>query len=161
MRASDTGLSTTTTSSGLFEDARTRPQVPSSTVTRTPLTVTRSRMFWPAIFSCFSRAAWKCFTTSSTTRYLISSSQYGDIVGDCQVLGRAFFSCAIDVPGFLETGDRADFVDTAFDVGMTGLPVIGLGTVFLQNRIGREQAGRFHVGHEGRARVQAGNVARE
>jgi hypothetical protein len=44
MRASDTGLSTTTTSSGLLEEARARPQVPSSTVTRTPLTVTRSRI---------------------------------------------------------------------------------------------------------------------
>ena len=42
-----TGLSTTTTSSGLFDEARTRPQVPSSTVTRTPLTVTRSRIGWP------------------------------------------------------------------------------------------------------------------
>jgi hypothetical protein len=28
-RASETGLSTTTTSSGLFEEARIRPQVPS------------------------------------------------------------------------------------------------------------------------------------
>src|SRR5438309_38376 len=44
MRCSETGLSTTTTSSGLLEEARTRPQLPSSTVTRTPLTVTRSRM---------------------------------------------------------------------------------------------------------------------
>ena len=49
MLASDTGLSTTITSSGLLEEARTRPQVPSSSVTRTPLTVTRSRIFWPAM----------------------------------------------------------------------------------------------------------------
>ena len=54
MRASDTGLSTTTTSSGLLDEARTRPQVPSSTVTRTPLTVTRSRIAWPATFSPFA-----------------------------------------------------------------------------------------------------------
>ena len=53
MRASDTGLSTTTTSSGLLDEARTRPQVPSSTVTRTPLTVTRSRIGWPATLSPF------------------------------------------------------------------------------------------------------------
>src|SRR5712692_6183683 len=51
MRVSETGLSTTTTSSGLFDEARTRPQVPSSTVTRTPLTVTRSRIFWPLTVS--------------------------------------------------------------------------------------------------------------
>ena len=51
MRASETGLSTTTTSSGLFDEARTSPQVPSSTVTRTPLTVTRSRIAWPATLS--------------------------------------------------------------------------------------------------------------
>ena len=63
MRVSDTGLSTTTTSSGLFEDARTSPQVPSSTVTRTPLTVTRSRIGWPATLSPFFCAAWKCATT--------------------------------------------------------------------------------------------------
>ena len=40
MLASDTGLSTTTTKDGLFEEARTSPQVPSANVTRTPLTVT-------------------------------------------------------------------------------------------------------------------------
>jgi hypothetical protein len=48
MRFSDTGLSTTTTSSGLLEDARTSPQLPSSIVIRTPLTVTRSRIAWAA-----------------------------------------------------------------------------------------------------------------
>ena len=48
MLASDVGLSTTTTSSGLFDEARTRPQVPSSSITRTPLTVMRSRIVWPA-----------------------------------------------------------------------------------------------------------------
>jgi len=53
MRVSDTGLSTTTASSGLFDDARTWPQVPSSTVTRTPLTVTRSRIDSPAAFRSF------------------------------------------------------------------------------------------------------------
>ena len=41
--ASEAGLSTTTTSDGLLEEARTRPQVPSSRVTRTPLTVTTLR----------------------------------------------------------------------------------------------------------------------
>ena len=49
--ASETGLSTTTTSSGLLDEARTRPQVPSSVMTRMPLTVTRSTMRDPAIFS--------------------------------------------------------------------------------------------------------------
>ena len=48
MLASDVGLSTTITSSGLLDEARTRPQVPSSSTTRTPLTVMRSRIFWPA-----------------------------------------------------------------------------------------------------------------
>ena len=48
MLASAVGLSTTITSSGLLEEARTSPQVPSSSTTRTPLTVTRSRIFWPA-----------------------------------------------------------------------------------------------------------------
>ena len=47
IRASDTGLSTTTTSSGLLDEARTSPQVPSSVTTRTPLTVMRSTMGWP------------------------------------------------------------------------------------------------------------------
>jgi hypothetical protein len=42
----------------LLDDARTRPQVPSSTVTRTPLTVTRSRIAWPATFPPFAFAAW-------------------------------------------------------------------------------------------------------
>ena len=42
--ASEPGLSATTTSSGLLGEARTSPQVPSSAVTRTPLTVTTSRI---------------------------------------------------------------------------------------------------------------------
>ena len=36
-----------------------------------------------------------CFTTASTTPYLVSSAQCGDIVGDDQV----FFKSAIDLPG--------------------------------------------------------------
>ena len=48
------GFRTTTTSDGLFEEARTRPQVPSSSVTRTPLTVTRRAIFWPRSFSPFA-----------------------------------------------------------------------------------------------------------
>src|SRR5258707_15148713 len=95
MRASETGLSTTTTSSGLFEDARTSPQVPSSTVTRTPLTVTRSRIGWPQTFSPFFCAASKCATTLSTIPYLISSAQCGDMVGEDQVLGSAFLRSAM------------------------------------------------------------------
>src|SRR5476651_76103 len=87
MRCSDTGLSTTTTSSGLLEDARTRPQLPSATVTRTPLTVTRSRIGWPATFSPFFCNASKCFTTLSATPYLVSSAQCGDMVGDAQLFG--------------------------------------------------------------------------
>src|SRR5215467_6769504 len=86
MRASDAGLSTTTTSSGLFEEARTSPQVPSSTVTLTPFTVTRSRMGWPANGSpraCISRSRSR---TRSATAYLTSSAQRGDIVGEPQVL---------------------------------------------------------------------------
>src|SRR5258708_17515669 len=94
---SDTGLSTPTTSSGLLDDARTRPQLPSSTVTRTPLTVTRSRIFWPATFSPFFCIASKCFTTLSTTPYLASSAQCGDMVGDDQVFGSAAFQSAIDL----------------------------------------------------------------
>ena len=49
MLASEVGLSTTMTNSGLFEDARTSPQVPSSRTTRMPFTVITSRTFWPAI----------------------------------------------------------------------------------------------------------------
>src|SRR6202021_817335 len=99
IRCSETGLSTTTTSSGLLEEARTRPQLPSSTVTRTPLTVTRSRILCPATFSpCFCIAS-KCFTTESTMPYLASSEQCGDMVGDDHVFGSAFLKSAIDLPG--------------------------------------------------------------
>ena len=87
IRASETGLSTTTTSSGLFEDARIRPQVPSSAVTRTPLTVTTSRIFCPVISSPAAAMASIRFTARTTTSYLISSSQCGDIVGEPQVFG--------------------------------------------------------------------------
>src|SRR5436190_23560928 len=95
MRCSDTGLSTTTTSSGLLEDARTKPQVPSSTVTRTPLTVTRLRIGWPATVSHFAIAYLKWPTTSSTMSYLISSAQCGDMVGADHGLGSAFLRSAL------------------------------------------------------------------
>src|SRR6478672_6648498 len=83
----------------LLDDARTRPQLPSSTVTRTPLTVTRSRIFCPATFSALFCICSKSFTTCSTMPYLSSSAQCGDIVGDDQVFGSAFFRSAIDLPG--------------------------------------------------------------
>ena len=99
MFASDAGLSTTTTSSGLFDDARTRPQVPSSTVTRTPLTVTRSRIGWPIDLLTLRLRGLECFTTASTTPYFFSSSQCGDIVGEPQVFGSAFFRSAMVFAG--------------------------------------------------------------
>jgi len=112
MRCSLTGLSTTTTSSGLFEEARTRPQLPSSTVTRTPLTVTRSRMFWPATLPAFFCSVSKCFTTASTTPYFASSAQCGDIVGDDQVFGSASFRSAIDLPGARSSISQIAIADT-------------------------------------------------
>jgi hypothetical protein len=99
MLVSDVGLSTTTTSSGLLEEARTRPQVPSASVTRTPLTVTRSRIFWPATAAPLAAASWYCPVMRSTTPYLASSSQWGDMVGEPQVLGSAFLRSARDWPG--------------------------------------------------------------
>ena len=103
IRCSLTGLSTTTTSSGLLDDARTRPQLPSSTVTRTPLTVTRSRIGWPATFSPFfaspRNASPRCrrcriwprrrnaATWSATTRF--SAGRLSDPPSTCQVRDRA------------------------------------------------------------------------
>ena len=109
----DAGLSTTTTSSGLLDDARTRPQVPSATVTRTPLTVTRSRIGWPITVSPLALAASKCFTTCSTTRYLVSSSQCGDMVGDDQVLGSAFFRSAMLFPGLRSSMSQTASANTS------------------------------------------------
>src|SRR5215467_6199633 len=113
MRASDAGLSTTTTSSGLLEEARTSPQVPSSTVTRTPLTVTRSRIFCPATLSPFCFAAWKCATTSSTMPYLVSSGQCGDMVGEDQVLGSACLRSAMLFPGLRSSMSQTASANTS------------------------------------------------
>ncbi len=66
-----------------------------------------------------------------------------------------------EVAGFLEARDGADLVDPALHVGMPGLPVIGLGAVLDQHRIGHEQPGRFHVGDEQRVLVLRRNVARQ
>src|SRR5687767_7759264 len=90
MRSSEAGLSTTTISEGLLEEARTRPHVPSSNVTRTPLTVTTLVIVLPRIFSPFSNFAWNFFVISSTTPYFLSSGQKGPMVGDPHVLGSAF-----------------------------------------------------------------------
>jgi hypothetical protein len=64
-------------------------------------------------------------------------------------------------PGLLEARDRADLVDAALHVGVTGLPVVGHGAMLLQHRIGRKQAGRFHVGDELGVRDLRGDVARQ
>jgi hypothetical protein len=44
MVSSDSGLSATITSSGLLEDGRTRPQLPSLSSMRTPFTVIRPKL---------------------------------------------------------------------------------------------------------------------
>ena len=44
---------------------------------------------------------------------------------------------------------------------MAGLPVVGLDAVGLEYRVGEEQAGRFHVHHEGGVLVQRRHVARQ
>src|SRR5471032_931532 len=85
--ASDAGLSTTTTRDGLLDEARTRPQVPSSSVTRTPLTVTSLTIFWPLIVSPRAFRPSYSFTIASTTAYFRSSGQNGAMVGEPQVLG--------------------------------------------------------------------------
>ena len=90
--ACEAGLSTTTTSEGLFDEARTRPQVPSSSVTRTPFTVTTDMIFWPSSFSPFSARAEYSFTIASTTAYFFSSGQKGAMVGEPQLCGRASYS---------------------------------------------------------------------
>ena len=66
-----------------------------------------------------------------------------------------------EMAGFLEAGDGADLVDPALHVGMAGLPVIGLGAVLDEHRVGHEQPGRFHVGDEQRVLVVGGNIARQ
>src|SRR6201999_3899201 len=89
--ASEAGLSTTTTSDGLLDEARTRPQVPSSRVTRTPFTVTTLAIFWPNRLSPLSFSAEYSFTIASTTAYFRSSGQNGAMVGEPQVLGSASY----------------------------------------------------------------------
>ena len=48
--SSEVGLSVTTTNEGLFEDARIKPQEPSSKENLTPLTVNISFISWVSIF---------------------------------------------------------------------------------------------------------------
>src|SRR6202789_941011 len=92
MLASDTGLSPTTPRDGLFEDARTRPQVPSAKVTRTPLTVTTLAMGWPRSVSPFSFRLKYSFVSASTTAYFLSSGHSGAMVGEPKVLGSPSYS---------------------------------------------------------------------
>ena len=57
LRSSEDGLSVTTTSEGLFDEALIKPQEPSSKENRTPLTVKTSEIIWPSIlvFSFYAR----------------------------------------------------------------------------------------------------------
>ena len=50
LRSSDDGLSVTTTSEGLFDEALIKPHEPSSKENLTPLIVKTSVILWPAIF---------------------------------------------------------------------------------------------------------------
>ena len=61
--------------------------------------------------------------------------------------------------GFLEPRQRADFLDAPLHVAVAGFPVIGGDAVLLQFRVGGEEAGGFHVGHEGGVRVDLRQVA--
>src|SRR5471032_2642266 len=97
--ASDAGLSTTTTSDGLLDEARTRPQVPSSRVTRTPLTVTTLTIFWPSKVSPLSFSAVYSCTIASTTAYFLSSGQKGAMVGEPQLCGSPSYSPDSLAPG--------------------------------------------------------------
>ena len=66
-----------------------------------------------------------------------------------------------EMAGLLEAGQGVQVVHPALDVGMAGLPVVGLGALRLQHRVGGEEAGRLHVDDELGAGVQRRQVARQ
>ncbi len=66
-----------------------------------------------------------------------------------------------EVARFLKPRQRAKLANAALDVGVTGLPIVGVRAEFLQHGVGQEQAGRFDVDHEARIRMARGEVARE
>ena len=67
-----------------------------------------------------------------------------------------------EMAGFLEAGERLEIGHAALDVGMAGLPIIRLDAIgFQQHGIGHEEAGRFDVDDEGRARVELRQIARQ
>ena len=59
-----------------------------------------------------------------------------------------------EMAGFFEAGERLEIGDAALDVGMAGLPIIGLDAVASEAGIGGEKAGRFDIDDEGRARIE-------
>ena len=90
MRASDAGLSTTTTSSGLFDDARTSPQVPSSTVTRDAVDgdEVANRLAGERLASRLHRLE-TARRRDPRPRISPRRRSAGDMVGEPQVLGRS------------------------------------------------------------------------
>ena len=74
----------------MLEEARTTTHVPSSSTTRTPLTVMRSRILWLATGVPEFGGVLYCAVIWSTISYFTSSAQYGDMVGEPHVLGSAF-----------------------------------------------------------------------
>ena len=65
------------------------------------------------------------------------------------------------MPGFLEAGQRAERLDPALHVAVTGFPVVGAGAKRAQNRVRGEEPSRFHIRDEARARISAGKLASE
>src|SRR6185312_13676659 len=149
---SETGLSTTTTSDGLLDEARTRPQVPSSSVTRTPFTVTSFMIFWPRMVSPFACNPSYSFTIASTMPYFLTSGAKGAMVGEPHVLGRSATSSDIFFPPA-----RSSISST----GMAGLPIVGRRAVLFQYGIDFEDAGGFDVDDEFRVALAAGEIARQ
>jgi hypothetical protein len=99
MSSSDWVLSTTTTISGLLDEARTRTHEPSSRWTRTPLTVITSVILRPRIEPPAANRSWYSFTTSATTPYFTSSPQCGLMVSEVKATGRALRMSDSFTPG--------------------------------------------------------------
>ena len=158
--ASEAGLSTTTTSDGLLDEARTRPQVPSSSVTRTPLTVTTRGDGLAQQLLAFRLQAWiflrqrldhRIFFVVGTLgrhggrapglgqpviqrRQLLAAGavqhfQHLDAGDDAVVIAMADRRIEEEMAGLFEARQRAQFGGAALDIGMAGLPVIGLDAV--------------------------------
>ena len=91
----------------------------------------------------------------------VQHGQNGGGGDDAVVIAMAQITGHEEVARLFKARQRTDFCGLALDIGVAGLPIDGGRTIGLQDLVGLVQAGRFHIDHKGRVRIDGRQVTRQ